>query len=112
MRIDPAELNKRISIYIADETGADKDGFPVIDKTLIRKCWAKVSNTSGTELVKANANFAETKKRFLVRHNSQKPIDTDMIVLYKGDFYDIKYINNYDEKDKYDEIWGELRELV
>lgn len=112
MLVDPADLNKRIQIYRIDETGRDRDGFPACEKTLVRSCWAKVSNTSGTELVKANANFAETKKRFLVRHNSDKPINTDMVVLYKGDFYEIRYINNYNEDDAYDEIWAELKELV
>ena len=102
--IQAGELNKRIQIISVDAK-QDADGFySNIEEQLVHGCWAKVSFTSGTEIVKANADFGEVKARFLIRFTT-KPIDRKMFVRYDGREYEITYINDYAGR-KYMEIWG------
>ncbi len=109
MNINPGTMNKKIEIIQITQGGQNESGFESDPKEkIIRKCWAKVTNTSGTELVKANAEFAEAKKRFLIRW-SQEELSTDMIVRYGGKDYDILYINNYQDGKEYTEIWAEWK---
>lgn len=110
MQVNPGELDKKIQIVRFIKT-EDADGFDTAEEEVVRRCWAKVSNTSGTEMIKANAEFAEVKKRFLVRASGAL-IDTDMAVKYHGKLYGIVYINNYSDDNEYLEIWTEMKELV
>lgn len=106
MYVNAGSLNKKIEIIKLEET-KDKDGFPIKKEVLILKVWAQVTNISGTELIKSNSDFAETKTRFLIRA-PKKSIDKDMIVKFRSNFYNIIYINNYSFKDEYIEIITEL----
>ena len=108
MVVNPGELNKKINLVTFDET-KDADGFIIKEKVIVRSIWAKATNTSGTEIIKANAEFAETKKRFLVRYTS---IDTKLTLEYGDTLYDIVYTNDYNDAHEYIEIWCELKELV
>jgi SPP1 family predicted phage head-tail adaptor len=112
MYVNPGELNKKIQIIKKVSPGINENGFPLPAKEeIVRKCWAKVSNTSGSEIVKANSEFSEAKKRFLIRY-SGKPVDTDMILRYAGKDYDIKYINTYGDEKEFMEIWTSISERV
>jgi len=110
MNVNPGELSKRIKI-VSVTSGADSEGFPVPVETIVHECWAKTGNTSGTELIKAGAEFIEAKTRFLIRYTS-KVLNEDMQVIYRGDYYNISYINNYEYSNEYIEIFGTLRKLV
>lgn len=110
MYVNPGELDKKIQIIQKVSGGTNSNGFPTPPKEeVIRTCFAKVSNTSGSEIIKANSEFAEAKKRFLVRYSS-KVIHTDMVVRYQGKDHDIKYINPYGDNKEYLEIWTEISE--
>ena len=102
MRVNAGELNKRIWIY-AVQAEKDADGYFAEKKSLVRSCWAKVSQFSITELRKANADMAEVQLRFLIRW-SKTPIDRKMRVCYAGHDYEIKYINPYGDSKEYVEI--------
>ncbi len=108
MNINPGEFKKKIDI-IEIVNDQDKDGFPIQTNRVVHSCWAKFSRTSGTELVRANADFSEVAARFLIRF-TKKEINTKMYVRYAGKLYDILYINNYEDSDEYIEIWGRIRE--
>jgi len=110
MNVNPGELSKRIKI-VSVVSGVDSDGFPIASETIIHECWAKAGNTSGTELIKAGAEFVEAKTRFLIRYTS-KTINEDMQVIFNGDYYNIRYVNNYEYSNEYIEIFGTLRKLV
>ena len=105
--VQAGELRHRIQIIDRKaEQGAD--GFyGKVREELVHSCWAKVSFTSGTELVKANADLGEVKARFFIRH-THKPIDRKMLVRYGGREYEITYINDYAGR-RYMEIWGTWR---
>lgn len=110
MYVNPGELKKRIEIIQTVSVGQDSDGFPApSEKKVVRKCFAKVTNTSGGEIARANSEFSEAKKRFMIRY-SDAEINTDMTVRYKGKEYEIKYVNPYGEGKEYLEIWTNLTE--
>lgn len=110
MYVNPGELNKKIQIVKITSADTNKNGFPLSStEKIIRNCFAKVSNTSGSEIIKANSEFAEAKKRFLIRYTDME-INTDMIVRYNGKDYDIRYINPYGDGKEYMEIWTDLSE--
>lgn len=104
MDVNAGELDKRISIY--RESELDGDGYlPEGAKPKwVHACWAKFTQTSGTELAKANADVGQARTRFLIRH-TRKPIDRKMFVRYKGLDYEILYINTYGDSREWMEIW-------
>ena len=112
MYVDPGNLDKQISIILRTSGGTDDFGFEVgEDTTVIRNCWAQVTNTSGKELTQAGRELSEAKRRFLVRDNGTE-ITSAMIVVYKGHEYNIEYVNTYGDKGEYLEIWTEWKAAV
>lgn len=104
MYVNAGELNKRISIYRKPKL--EEDGYlsEAPEPVLVHTCWAKFSQTSGTELTKANADVGEAKIRFLIRF-TRKEIDRKMIVRYKSLDYEIVYLNTYGDSGEYIELW-------
>ena len=94
MYVNAGELNKRIEI--CRPPGAEPE--------LVRKCWAEFTQTSGTEMVKANADFGEVRVRFLIRY-TRGVIDRKMFVRYQNVDYEILYINGYGDSGEYLELW-------
>lgn len=106
MNVNPGELNKKIQI-VGSEKIEDEYGCESEKEVIIRTCFAKFTRVSGTEKVKSGADMEEVKVRFLVRYSTVE-ITRKMRVLYSGDYYEIKYINPYEDSKEYIEIWGEL----
>ena len=109
MNINPGELNKKIQIIQKKET-QDEDGFSALTDVVVRTCWARYTNTSGSEIIKAGTEFSCAKTRFLVRY-SPVSINEDMFVRYNGRDYNIEYINPYGDSREYIEIWTSLKEM-
>lgn len=107
MNINPGELNKSITIVSKSSGVQNSNGFDTGEsETIVRTCWAKVTNTSGKELTTAGQKLSEAKKRFLVRDNGTE-ITTAMVLRYAGHEYDIQYVNTYGDNKEYIEIWTE-----
>ena len=106
------KLNKRIQIVKLVSGGVDAEGYDSdVVEELVWECWAQVSQTSGTELVKADAELSDEKKRFLIRY-APVPLNTDMLIRYGGNDYNILLINTYGDNHEYTELWTEKEELV
>ena len=101
MRIDAGELNERIEILRQTQV-ADADGYQQNTFEVVRSPWAKVTATSGHELIKAGAELQEAKVRFLIRQ-SRTEISRAMSVRWRGSIYPIEFTNEYDRE--YVEIW-------
>ena len=101
--IQAGELRHRIRI-LQRKKNTDGEGFPVGDPLEIYRCWARVTVTSGTELMRANADFGQMKARFLIRWTSTT-IDRKMYVEYGGKEWQIEYVNDYAGR-QYIELWG------
>lgn len=110
MNVNPGELTKKIEI-ITVVTGRDDDGFPVESEVVKHSCWAKKSQTSGTELLKAGTDFVDSKTRFLIRYTAMT-INESMFVKYKGKRYDIEYVHDYEDAHEYIEMFCALKEVV
>ena len=109
MDVDPGRLNKQIRIIRRTSGELDSAGFETEStETLIRECWAQVSDTSGSELIASGQEMSKAKRRFLVRDNGTR-ITTDMVIQYDDCEYDIKYVNSYGDSREYLEIWTERR---
>lgn len=111
MYVNPGELRHKIQIVSIKPAGRDARGFPTREQeTVVRSCWARVSYTSGQEIIKANSEFAEARQRFLVRYSKKAEISTDMYVRYQGKDYGIVYVNPYGDTHEYMEIWTKTSE--
>lgn len=111
MYVDPGDLNKRIQIIRKTKGKYDDKGHLVQTEEIIRTCRAKVTNTSGAELIRAGEELSDAKKRFLVR-STRTEINAAMIVRYKGEDHDIIYVNTYSDNLDYTEIWTGVRKAV
>lgn len=107
--VNAGELKERIRIV--ERSGErDSDGYevrrddPAYWKD-VHSCWARFSQPSGTETIRAGADFAVEKGRFLIRW-TKKSIHRKMFVLFRGREWEIVYINDYGGR-KYMEIWCE-----
>lgn len=109
MFVQVGGLDKRIQIIRRAET-LNANGYPEAQETVVHSCWAKFTQTSGTETFRARADFGEEKVRFLIRY-TRKPIDRKMFVRYAGSDYEIQYINDYGDSHEYIEIWCRWRSL-
>jgi len=103
--INPYELNKRISFYSVSQA-TTANNVVIKTRTLVYTCWAKFARTSGTEAIKANADFADIKVRFLIRH-TKTPLDRKMVIVYNNNDYEITYMNDYGDANKFVEIIAE-----
>ena len=103
MFIDAGELNKRITIS-KKITTRDADGYPHEDLVPVRSCAASFSRLSGKEMIRAGADFSEVRVRFVVRHSYSALLDRKMVVTYRGEQYEIEYVNDYGDRGEYDEL--------
>lgn len=103
--MDPGKLNKKISIY-KTVPGTDDYGEPLDTKESVHDCWASIKNKSGTEQFKAATPFSKVVTSFLIRH-TKKVIDTTMKIDFKGDIYNIVYVDNFNFSNEWIEITAE-----
>ena len=106
MQINAGVFNKKIQV-IRYEITKDSDGFETKTEITVLNTWTQVTNISGTELLRSNSDFSEIKTRFLIR-TPKAEITKDMVINFKGNLYNITYVNNYNYDKKYTEIITEL----
>lgn len=112
MHVDAGRLDKRIALVRCVDT-PDADGYRDDTRSgeeIVRECWAQYSQTSGTELIKAGAEFGEAKVRFLIRAHPAA-LDRRLRVRYEDADYDILYVNTYGDAGQYAELWCERRTM-
>lgn len=102
MVVNAGELRHRIQI-IRVVKARDADGYETRSETVVRSPWAKFSQPSGTELVKAGADMGQISGRFLIRWSATKLSRKD-IVRYRGQDWEIEYINPYGDSREYVEL--------
>ena len=106
------ELNARIEI-LALEVQETENGCDGEEREIVQhRCFAKVTEQSGTEMLRAGSDFSSAKVRFLIRW-TPKPIDRKMTVRWEGRIYEIEYVNHYGASRQWIEIWcvRETREV-
>lgn len=99
MELDIGELNKKISILsIQDEEDIELNQMMPKEKEL-RRPWARVRQTGGTEVTENLKVNSETYKEFTIRF--VKGITKDMKIRYKEEMYDIISIEDVEEKGQF-----------
>lgn len=81
----------------------DSEGFANNTTTVVLTAYAEVKTMSGITLIKNNADFEKATKRFTIRY-PVTAIDYECYISYEGKTYEIKYINNIDNRDEELEI--------
>ena len=124
MQINPGSFDKKIEI-IKYEVRKDSDGFENKKEITVLNTWVQVTNISGTEILRSNSDFSEVKTRFLMRtpkvaaklsarmgtpyeQSECGGLNKDMCIKFRGNVYNIVYINDYSYDKKYTEIIAEL----
>lgn len=103
-------LRNRIKIY-EYKSSIDDSGFES-DKTwtLYSTVWADIKNINGKEYFEANKNNVRAEKKIIIRYikNLDPSIDNRATqkfkILYNNTFYNILYIDNIQERNRYMEI--------
>ncbi|MCT4543490.1 MAG: phage head closure protein [Vallitalea sp.] len=110
MEVNIGELDKRIALVgESTVTTINENGFPVPTQEPKKiTVWSKVSNKSGSEIFKANANYSKLITRFLIRY--RKDINNRMKIKFDNKTYNIIYVNNYNYSNQFLEIIGEVIE--
>lgn len=109
MNVNPGELRQRIK-FVKVINGIDSEGFPITSDITIYECQAKVTSLSGTEKIKSGAELSSVNTRFLIRYTTL--INTDLQIKFNNDYYNISFINDYEFKHEYIEVWADLEKQV
>ena len=104
MNVNPGELKQKVEI-LKREAVQDPDGYGTqCIETVVHRCSAKFSRTSGTEVQRSDTDFSDIQARFLIRY-TKTPLDRRMVVRYRQELYEILYLNDYSDSHEYIEIW-------
>ena len=93
MRVDPGELNERITFR--RHYDGMRDGFPALADGAICTVWAKVNRETGSEYIKHDTEERQERIRVLVRASAVAGLMEDMVIVIGSKNYDIDYIHEY-----------------
>lgn len=105
--VDPGEFKYPIEIQEFIET-PNNDDIPTKTWATFIKIRAKVINTSGKEYIQGQGIGSAIYKKFYIRFPRQE-VTTDSRILYNNQVFNITYVNNVDDANKYLEIVAELK---
>lgn len=103
--INAGKYKHRIQI-VKPKVSHDADGFPTTVDEPVLEAYASVRTTSGYTLIKSGTSFEAATTNFTIRYPLETKIDRDMVVLFDGRRYEIKYLNNIDYANTEIEIQG------
>jgi SPP1 family predicted phage head-tail adaptor len=96
--ITPASLNRKITInslvVTATATGGQSQSF-----VKLADVWSNIKNMTGSELMRYDQLGAVAMSKFTIRYRAD--IAESMQIVYRGDDYNIKHIDNLDEADRF-----------
>jgi SPP1 family predicted phage head-tail adaptor len=104
--VNIGELKHRVTI----QKKAEKKPLEDTTYTDFKTVWAKVSNLYGKEFIEAQKVEANISKKLIIRYIKDLDMSLnpnackDFIITYKGISYNILYIDNIKEQNKFMEI--------
>ncbi len=93
--MDPGEFDTRIQLIRLGKTGRDAAGAPVVTRIEIARPWAKLTYPGGREFLAADGQ--QTERKVVIRLYARSDIDTDTVVVVKGQDHDIQDIRPFDD---------------
>lgn len=103
-QITSAQLNRKVELQQLNKTATATGGFTE-SWASVAFVWAKIKNTSGSELLHADQLGAVAFSDFTIRHRAN--INEMMRIVYRGVNYQIRHINNIEEADLWMIVKGE-----
>jgi len=103
-QVNPCDLNRKVELQELVTTPTDTGGFTQ-SWVKVADLWAKIKNTSGSELLHADQLGETAFSNFTVRYRAN--IDEVMRLVYRGNEYQIRHIDNIEEADLWLVIKGE-----
>ena len=99
-KVNISEFNKSITFqrFIVEK---DKDNRPIKKWVDLYTTRAKITGVSGKEFIEYYTDTAEIVKNFHVRYRRDSVINNKDRIVYKGNNYEIDYVNNYDEANEW-----------
>lgn len=94
--MESGKLNKKIKFMVKDKGGTDDDGYPLQGEKIVKECWASVRGLRGREFYGAAAVQSENDMVFNCRYFSG--LQPNMQIKYNNVLFDIKSINDLNEK--------------
>ena len=102
--IKPNDLNRRVELQALVKVLTTTGGFTQTWSS-VATIWAKIKNTSGSELLHADQLGATSFSDFTIRYRAN--INETMKIVYRGADYQIRHINNIEEADLFMVVKGE-----
>ncbi|MGV3580000.1 phage head closure protein [Brevundimonas sp.] len=93
--MDPGEFDTRIQLIRLDETGRDAAGAPTVTRVEVARPWAKLTYPGGREFLSGEGEV--TERKVVIRLYARADVDTDTVVVAKGQDHDIKDIRPFDD---------------
>jgi SPP1 family predicted phage head-tail adaptor len=95
-QITTGMLNRKIELQQLVKTPTATGGFTQ-SWVSVATLWAKIKNTSGSELLHADQLGATSFSDFIIRYRAN--INELMKIVYRGIDYQVRHINNIEEAD-------------
>jgi SPP1 family predicted phage head-tail adaptor len=95
-QITTGMLNRKIELQQLVKTPTATGGFTQ-SWVSVATLWAKIKNTSGSELLHADQLGATSFSDFTIRYRAN--INELMKIVYRGIDYQVRHINNIEEAD-------------
>lgn len=101
-KIRPGEFKHRI--YIKRSINSDMENIPIVQLVDLFNTKAKIINGHGDEYNKAGGIDYKEIKTFYIRYNRAIEVLNTDFVFYKNKKYNIIYVNNIEEANRYLEV--------
>lgn len=108
-KINPGEFRHRIQIQRYDEYKND-DNIPCEGWIDLFSTKAKVINVRGDDFILAQGNGVRITKTFYIRARKEFEVTEEDRIIYNGREFNIKYVNDIEERGIYLEIKAEVIE--
>ena len=103
--IKPSEFKHPVTLQRYTLTGKDDDGRPKYDWVDLYETRAKILNVRGSEFTQAYGVGLTLEKTVYIRYNHRIEITTEDRLVYNNVEYNIVYINDIENENK----WLELK---
>lgn len=97
MAIEAGKMRHRCALYQVDNTARDESGSLSPSYTLIRPFWAEILTAKQAE--KRTANGKDYPNAITFHCRFMPGVTPDLAVLFKGQYYEIKAVDNTAQRD-------------
>ncbi|WHZ33213.1 phage head closure protein (plasmid) [Desemzia incerta] len=99
--MNPGKLNRKIEVLAADQVSDGAGGFLDVFIT-IKNLWGSIKSVNGKERIEARQAQAEISHKVTIRYDSK--INHSHLLAFNGYKYDIQYIVNINDENRFMEL--------